>query len=90
MPCGEAELFCVSMGKDHTTTQFIPGCVRRLDTRSPPALGGFCSMKIDDSTATGLITERRLRRVGRVLVSTLTFLVRPMVGELRPVAKTQL
>ena len=34
MPCGEAELFCVSMGEDQTTTPFIPGCVRRLGTRS--------------------------------------------------------
>jgi hypothetical protein len=51
MRCGEAELFCVSMGEDHTTTPFIPGCVRRLGTRSAPALGGFCSMKVDDSTS---------------------------------------
>ena len=34
MPCGEAELFCVSMGEDQTTTPFILGCVQRLGTRS--------------------------------------------------------
>ena len=36
---------------------------------------------------TGLITERRLRRAGMPLVSMWTFLVRPMVRELRSVAK---
>jgi hypothetical protein len=46
MPSGEAELFCVGMGEDQTTTRFIPGCVRRLGTRSARlALGGFYSMK---------------------------------------------
>ena len=43
MPCGEAELFCFSMGEDQTTTPFIPGCLRRLGTRSARLrwAGGF-------------------------------------------------